>query len=98
MSFNIIVCMMQVLQYLKNEVEIYCRTSAIVDKLLMAQTLEEATEVLENTKTDVHNLYLKRRERYKLYCLLKGKKSDYHVFSYGEENFFTKKKIIIKKK
>jgi hypothetical protein len=71
---------------------------ALSYNLLRYSDPDSAFKLLDTKKKNIHILFLTRHNRHKLYCLLKGKRSPYAVFSFGVEDVKTRKKIIIKRK
>lgn len=67
------------------------------EQYILNMTRRDALEYFSNHSKSIHNMYLTRSQRHKLYKLLKGKDSNLIVYSYGNENKYTKKYVVIKK-
>lgn len=65
--------------------------------LVQLDSQTKAIEYLNKLNKNIFIIYPDRRNRHKIYTLLKGKHSEYSVYSYGKENSRSHKKMIIKK-
>lgn len=65
------------------------------NKLLSKENYNDADNYLNNSQKQSHKFHMTRVNRHRLYKLLKGRHSKYKVYSYGNENKFSKKNIII---
>lgn len=69
----------------------------VCSALVQLDSQTKATDYLNKLNKNTFIIYPDRKDRHKIYVLLKGKHSEYYVYSYGKENSCTHKKMIIKK-